>query len=424
VRNLLLVAFHFPPFSGSSGLLRSLKFARYLPENGWLPLVLTTHPRVHERPDWRQMEELPKEVAVLRAFALDTQRHLGFRRRHIGWLALPDRWVSWCLGAVPAGLMAILRRRIDVIFTTFPVATAILIGLILKCLTGKPWVVDFRDPMTEGEYPKDALTRKVYRWIERNAIKHGSCFLFTAESMRQMYLDRYPTLSPDRCSVISNGYDEEDFHDLGFSPPDSNGDLRPIRLLHSGLIYPEERDPIPFFRALARLKKEGQIDRRMLHIDLRASGFEEQYSQILEELEIDDIVQLLPGLPYKQSLQDAINADGLLLLQAASCNHQIPAKVYEYMRLRKPILALTPEEGDTAGLLREVGGSARVDLINEEGIYSVIPSFLRLVRKGQHPVPDYVRVQRYARRSQAAELARCLDGLVAESRRTSGRLPS
>jgi glycosyltransferase involved in cell wall biosynthesis len=414
VKKLLLVAFHFPPFSGSSGWLRSLKFARYLPENGWLPVVLTTHPRVYERLDSRQMPKLPEEVTLLRTFALDARRHLGFRGRYIGWTALPDRWASWCLGAVPSGLLAVFRKGIDVIFTTYPLATAVLIGLILKRLTGKPWVVDFRDSMTEDDYPRDPLTRKVYRWIERNAIKHGSCFLFTAESTRRMYLKRYQTLSANHCFLIPNGFDEEDFHDLDFSPARRNGDLQPIRLVHFGLIYPEERNPVPFFRALVRLKKEKQVSDRTLRVDLRASGFESQYSEILRELEIDDLVHLLPPLPYKQSLQDALNADGLLLLQAASCNHQIPAKAYEYVRLRKPILALTPEEGDTAELLREVGGSTRVDLLNEEMIYSVIPSFLRLVIQGKHPVSEYSKVQRYARRSQAAELAQCLNCLVAE----------
>jgi glycosyltransferase involved in cell wall biosynthesis len=414
VRKLLFITFYFPPFSGSSGWLRSLKFASYLPENGWLPVVLTAHPRAYDGVESNPISELPEAVHVLRAFALDAQRHLGIRGRHFGWTALPDRWASWCLGAVSAGLRAIFRQRIDVIFTTFPIATAVLIGLILRRLTNKPWVVDFRDPMTEDNYPSDPLTRKVHGWIERNAIQHGSCFLFTAESTRRMYLKRYPNLSPERSFVIPNGYDEEDFRDLDFLLPQCNGNVRPLRLVHSGVIYPEERNPMLFFRALARLKKEGQVNDQTLRVDLRASGFEAQYSEALQQMEIDDIVHLEPSLPYRQSLQDALSADGLLLLQDETCNHQIPAKAYEYLRLQKPILALTPEEGDTAKLLRQVGGSTRVNLADEQEIYATLPMFLRLVKEGKHPVSEHSIVQQFARRSQAAELAQCLNRLLAE----------
>ena len=79
--SLLLVAFHFPPQTGSSGLLRSLKFSRYLPEFGWQPLVLTANPRAYESTDPQKGTNTESVLPVLRAFALDTKRHLGFQPR-------------------------------------------------------------------------------------------------------------------------------------------------------------------------------------------------------------------------------------------------------------------------------------------------------------------------------------------------------
>jgi hypothetical protein len=133
---------------------------------------------------------------------------------------------------------------------------------------------------------------------------------------------------------------------------------------------------------------------------------------MIRGLGIDDLVHLLPPLPYREALQECADSDGLLLLQAASCNHLIPAKVYEYLRLRRPILALTAEDGDTAELLRETGGATTVDLADEEAIYRTLPSFLRLVRNGIHPLPDGGKVPRYARQNQAADLAKSLSGLI------------
>ena len=407
------MAFHFPPQSGSSGLLRSLKFVRYLPQYGWLPVVLSAHPRAYERLDNSQVHEIPSNVKVLRSFAFDARRHLAWRGRYLRWLALPDRWASWSLSALPAGLRAIRSEDVDVVFTTYPLATTILIGYLLHLLSGRPWVVDFRDSMTEDRYPSDPLARRVYRWIEKKAARHGDCFVFTTESTRQMYLSRYPGLIPERCFVISNGYDEEDFAGIESSVSENPTDGRPLRILHSGVIYPRERNPRPFFAALSRLKSEGKLVAGDLRIDLRAPGSEKYYSRMVEEFCISDLVHLLPPLPYRESLADAAVSDALLLLQHGSCDHQIPAKVYEYLRLRKPILALTSQKGDTAGLLRDVGGATIFDLMDEAQIYSQFPLFVRRVKNGTHSLPEPSRIQQYSRCYQAFQLSQCFSLLKA-----------
>jgi hypothetical protein len=120
----------------------------------------------------------------------------------------------------------------------------------------------------------------------------------------------------------------------------------------------------------------------------------------------------LPALPHRKAIEDCGEADALLLFQAASCNHQIPAKVYEYLRLRKPILALTSPQGDTAALLNRVRGATILDLADEAGQYRWIPKFLNSIRNGTHELPDPGQVDGYARRHQAFQLAECLSESV------------
>ena len=368
--------------------------------------MLTVHPRAYERTNPSQLSEIPSSIHVDRVFALDTQRHLSFRGRYFRSLALPDRWASWCLGAIPAGLSAIRREKFDVILTTFPIATAVYIGWVLHRLTGKPWVADFRDSMTEPDYPRDPRTWRAYRWIEEKAVRHAARLIFTASSAIKMYLDRYPDLSPDRCSLILNGYDEEDFNGLSVAPQAPG---RPLRLVHMGLLYPIERDPKPFFRALSQLQKDGKLDASRVRIELRASGSESMYAEIIRKEGIDDLVHLLPSLPYRDALQDCANADGLLVFQAACCNHQIPAKVFEYLRLAKPILALTDHAGDTAELLRETAGATIIDSADSNAIYSALPDFLQAVEQHRHPQPSPGVVNQYSRRAQAEKLSLLLD---------------
>jgi len=408
---VLIVAFHFPPFGGSSGVLRSLKYCRYLPDFGWQPVVLAPDSRAYDHIDLGSLKSIPENVAVLRSFALDTQRHLSIRGRYPRVFALPDRWVSWVLGGALTGFRAIRRLRIEAIYTTFPIMSAAVIGLVLQRWTGLPWVLDLRDPMTEEDYPRDPTIHWVWRRIEKRCMRRASRVVVTAESTRKMYLQRYPALlTPEKCVVIRNGYDEEDFQNLWIPLPGPVPDGRPVRLVHSGLIYPEERDPRPMFNAVARLKHEGRISAATLQIVFRAPGEEDLYRRLLAEKGIEDIIALEPRLPYREALQECAEADGLLLFQAANCELQIPAKAYEYFRLGKPILALTTHTGDTAALLREVGGATIVDLADEGEIHGGLSAFLKALRSGIHPLPSAEIFRRYSRRAQAGQLA----GVLAE----------
>lgn len=408
---VLMIAFHYPPCFGSSGVLRTLKFSRYLPDHGWRPTILTADPRAYPSVNATQMAEIPSTVEVVRAFALDSHRHLAIRGKSLGLTALPDQWSSWCLGAVPAGLRLIRRHRPDVIWSTYPIPTAHLIGLILHRLSGIPWVADFRDMMIDETFPRTRSARRAHEWVERRVVRHAARLIFTAPSTEQLYLDRYPALSRERCRVIRNGYDEADFAGLPARAPAPERPDGLVRLIHSGLIYEEERDPRPFFRALSRLQRDGTVKAGELRVDLRAAGSEAKFAALIQELGIGEIVHLLPPLPYRESLEDAADASAFLILQGPTCDRQIPAKAYEYMRLGRPILALTTPHGDTAQLLAECGGSTVAPLLDEEAIYRALPPFLDALRGQRHPAPDPGLTARYARWSQAGELAACLTEL-------------
>lgn len=110
VKRVLMIAFHYPPLRGSSGIQRTLKFSQYIPEFGWEPIVLTAHSRVYSSTDSDQVREI-SDRKIYRAFALDTSKHLSFMGRYPRFLSLPDRWVSWWLGAIPLGFYLIKKYR-------------------------------------------------------------------------------------------------------------------------------------------------------------------------------------------------------------------------------------------------------------------------------------------------------------------------
>jgi hypothetical protein len=105
-------------------------------------------------------------------------------------------------------------------------------------------------------------------------------------------------------------------------------------------------------------------------------------------------------------------ADGLLLLQAGNCNHQIPAKLYEYLRAGRPVLALTDPAGDTAATLRQAGIDAIAMLDSEADIVRALTRFLRLARKGEAPLATPAALARHSRAARTRELAALFDDIA------------
>src|SRR5262249_49329400 len=307
MKKVLMVIFHYPPWSGGSGVHRALKFTKYLPEFGWQPIVLTPSPRAYPLNGAKPCA-IPDGIHVSRAFALDTARHLAFRGLYLKCMSLPDRWISWWPGAVAKGLTLLRRHRPDVIWSTYPIATTHLIALTLKRWSGLPWVADFRDPMkeldpnTNEEFPQDPTVRRVNGWIERPTLEHCSRAVFTTRGTLNMYTCRFRNIPPERWSVIPNGYDEEDFITAERTLRLDAEAVCAVLLLHSGVLYPYVRAPSCFFAALSDLRRAGQVTPSTLKIVLRASGFEDLYRDQLRSFGIDDIVFLEPPVSHQESL--------------------------------------------------------------------------------------------------------------------------
>jgi glycosyltransferase involved in cell wall biosynthesis len=415
VNRVLMIAYHYPPMRGSSGIQRTLKFSRYLGEHDWHPVVLSANPRAYASISDDQMKEIPVDVPVHRAFALDTSRHLAIKGRYLGALALPDRWASWWFGGVAAGLRLIRKYRPEVIWSTYPIATAHLIALCLHRLTGIPWVADMRDPMTDTSYPPDPVTRRVYQWIERQTVLHCDLVVCTTPGTIKMYRERFPDIPESRFSLIENGYDEENFASAEAALPEATApNTGPFVLVHSGVIYPSERDPIPFFQALAELASQGRISSETLHVRLRATGHDEYLKKLIEEYKIGGLVTLAPPVIYREALSEMLTADGLLVLQAANCNHQIPAKLYEYVRARRPILALTAPGSDTANTLTAAGVNTIGRLDSKSDIVEKLVQFLDLAKAGESQIPTVEAARLYSRRSRSSELAALLDQVASK----------
>ena len=408
-QGVLYVAFHFPPILGSSGVHRTLAFTRHLAENGWDVNVLTSSIKAYDNWSEQQFSFIPKNVKVIRAFARNAARSFSFKGKYLSWMAFPDNWQSWIVTGILSGLKSIWVNKPKIIISTYPIASAHIIAYVLHKISGVPWVADLRDPMAQDDYPTDLRRKKLFEWIEKKAVKHCKYILLTAPGAVEFYQQKFPHTPTSLWQLIPNGYDAEMLEDMPENLPEYQGK---VTLLHSGVIYPSERDPSQFFEALSELKAQGEISSDNIEVVLRASGHVKVFQPQLERLGLSDIVTLAPSIPYKQALTEMFEVNALLLLQADNCDYQIPAKAYEYIRTKQPILALTSAQGDTGQLLSNAGVGLVAPLTDKEKIKVKLGALLTQLRAG--PTSNSLRqdITQYSRQYHARKLEEILEKVI------------
>ncbi|HWJ95827.1 MAG TPA: glycosyltransferase, partial [Telluria sp.] len=233
-------------------------------------------------------------------------------------------------------------------------------------------------------------------------------------SAMNAYRERFPHIPASKFTVIENGYDEDGFDAKALAVPAQATSGRRITLLHSGVLYQTGRDPSAFFQAIAAMKNAGTTDAARLRVVLRAPGEVEQVAALAQRHGVDDIVEVLPPIPYKEALQEMMAADGLLVFQGTPFNTQIPAKIYEYFRARKPIMGLVDPAGETARVLRAAGFASVASMDSGDAIAPVLARFVGEIENGEAYVATDELVAASSRTHRAGQLASVLQQAVLE----------
>lgn len=406
---VLMVAYHFPPLAGSSGIQRTLRFVQHLPALGWETMVLTTQARAYERVSADLDADVPPNAVVQRAFALDTARHLSIAGRYPGRLARPDRWMTWRLDGTRRGMAMIEMHAPRLIWSTFPIPTAHVIGAELQRRSGLPWIADFRDPMVQPDYPACAALRAAFARIEAEVVRRASFVVVTSPSALRAFQVRYPEAA-GRIRMIENGYDEESFAAVADHKRNALN-AGALTFVHSGIVYESERDPTQLMVALRRLHDAGRIRPGRLKVRFRASQAEALLERLAREHGVLAYVELCAPVPYRQALAEMLDADGLLLMQAENCNMQVPAKFYEYLRAARPVLGLVHPAGDTALALERAGITQRANLHDADDIVRLFTLFLSTPSVPAGFTSDPERRAGASRRARGLELVELMDRL-------------
>jgi glycosyltransferase involved in cell wall biosynthesis len=353
MKKVLIIAFFMPPCR-SAGVQRTLKLSESLKGHGLQPYILTAKENAYH--EIESSQKIPSNLLkhTYRTTALDLHRHLSIKGRYFEWMGAIDRWSSWIPFALYKGIRLIMKNKPDVIWSTTPTPSSNIIAYFLSRYFKIPWVADYRDPFSYHHYPTPNLKTKVLKKIDRMTVSQARKLVFVSKRIEALYRSAFEDFDTDKFMTIENGFDSDKWEralsSTTFSPPFSK---QKFTLLYSGILYSHGRDPTPVLTALGSLKAEGVISDDNFELIFQGSGTGIDYSEILSRLHLQNIVQFTETVSYFESLTSMMEANALLLIQGIPFNLQIPAKVYDYIYTRKPIIGVTSNNSATADVLKE-----------------------------------------------------------------------
>ncbi|MBN1541824.1 glycosyltransferase [candidate division KSB1 bacterium] len=415
MKKVLMLCYYFPPL-GLAGTQRAAKFARYLPEFGWQPTVVTVKPIAY----WAQDPTLLQETAttrVIRTESWDPQRWLArlrpsqpagpvagsstgvlsFVNEHLLPLIVqPDAKIGW-KGAVLRTVNRLMREEsFDALFSTSPPHSAQLIAAEIKRRTALPWVADFRD-----SWSGSAVVREPTPWHRRVNLRNqrrvarlaDAVIAVTPTIQRQMQ-----ALGARQCLYLPNGFDSADF-----PVPRRRVDNRFV-LCHCGTITEFSR-PDTLLQAVKRLKQLRPDTAARLVLRFVGHDLTGKLNEWIAENGLHSQVKRCGYLPHRQALQELVDADALLLIARGRADAAfVPGKTFEYLGSKKPILVISdvPDTLDLLNGLPHVRSAATGDVEN-------IVRLLGELLAAKVRVDDAADLSRYERRYQTQELARVFD---------------
>lgn len=343
-----MFAYHYPPENAIGGA-RPYRFNKYLSALGYRCQVFTAA----EQRDLGNtlVEHVPDPFVATSRDGLGWQLERGVRKLFFPG-ALGFQWsVRACRSA--ASLLSSLQNAEVTVYSTYPPLGSHLAALWLVRNRPLKWIADFRDPVTNGgALCRNEIQGKAQAMLEKAFLERADAIIVNTDALERKWKEMYPRLG-DRMTVIWNGYDPDDRIE------DVTAGKREFKLLsHVGALY-GGRSIRPLLESTSRLIDKGRVAGDRVRIRLVGPANSECLpdAELLERAKRNGWLEIVPDLlPQLEARRMAQESDGLLLIQPHS-SVQVPAKLFEYLRLKRPILAYILPRSPIEEILRQSGAN-------------------------------------------------------------------
>lgn len=374
MKKVLIITYYWPP-AGGPGVQRVLKFAKYLPQFGWEPIILTVENGNFPAIDEDLFDEIPSNLKVYKtktlepfalynriqgkdkASAIDTftitktdasfKEKLGRMVR--SYCFIPDARKGWKPFAVKAGLEIIEKEKIDIIFSSSPPHSLQLIAKSLAKKTKLPWVADFRDPWSTAfwldEEQKKGWVNKMNLRKEQSVFQNLNHFTTVSHGVLDSFKALYPRI--DKCSsLLYNGFDETDFDCL------KSSDNECFTIRYVGTLA-QSQNPELLFDALALLQKENSAIAQKIKVEFWGK-FDRAIKEAVDKHQLDKQVTFYGYVSHQRAVALMQTSDLLLLvIPYGNSVGILTGKLFEYIATGKPILGFGPKDCEAQQLVEQ-----------------------------------------------------------------------
>lgn len=370
-RNILMICYYYPPLT-DVGCKRSVAFSKYFKKHGWNPFVLTV-----KNPDKTYCslgnDKPPPGISVeysysvvnlykffgkingllsrlLKLFGSEIKRNYFY-----DIFCIPDIFVGWIPLTTLKGYKLIKQRDIDIIYVSCTPYSSAIIGILLKFITKKPLVIDFRDAYAleirslRSLFSPFQFRKRLDRWIAHNLLKYVDLFIVVTEEMRKLYIHQYPQVK-NKIFAVHNGFDSEFI--LNEKP---SSKYAKFTIVYMGDFYLYAEDSEIFFEALTLLKKRKRINKSTFQFLFYGDGGK-KLAEIARDYGIEDLVSVNSRIPYEDIL-NVISRSHLQLLRVLEL--AMPTKLYDGLSLNIPFLATIPA-GEAQETIRKYSPSSYI----------------------------------------------------------------
>ncbi len=376
MKKVLILTYYWPP-SGGAGVQRWLKFVKYLHNFGWEPIVYTAENGEMPVIDLSLEKDIPKNITVLKtkiwepysfyktfigrkkedkinaSFLSETKKKSVTEKISVwirGNFFIPDARKYWIKPSISYLKDHLNKNQVDVIVSTGPPHTMHLIALGLKKeFPNIKWMADFRDPWTNIDFYEElmlsASADKKHKELELKVLENADSIVSIGHSMNEDFKQLY-TKDPEKFTVITNGYDEEDVSKELLEKD------KKFSIAHIGTLV-KSRNPLGLWKALQELVNENESFKNELEIKL-VGKVDINVTESIAQHGLQSFVKKIDYLPHNEVIKEQQRSKVLLLLVNDTKNSKgiLTGKFFEYLASGVPVLAIGPTDGDLAAILK------------------------------------------------------------------------
>jgi glycosyltransferase involved in cell wall biosynthesis len=346
-RTVLVVAYYFPPM-GLSGVLRTVKFVKYLADYGWKPIVLTNTPNSYYAHDDTLLSEFdnrsieiyrtPPKKQFFGSKRDGLKKPPGFFRKNIidrtaKMFYKPDTAIRWHDAALAAVEEITRKYHINIILTTAPPFSDFLIANEIAEKYGLPFIVDYRDSWADN--PDSPFHSSRSETLEGRILARAAKAVVTTRYAKELLLRRYRMLTHEDVIILPNGFDKEDFNNLSTTKTDTSKFV----ITHCG-VFQDECTPKYFLKALGAFIKKNPTAKPQ--IEARFVGtMKPKEMKYIKKYGLEEVVNCIGYVSHSEAVRAMAESDVLWLMSVSA--ERMPGKLSEYIGALKPMIVCSPE---------------------------------------------------------------------------------